>query len=216
MEIILNDVEVRVLGCLLEKKMATPEYYPLSVNAITNACNQLSNRNPVVSYDDGIVESALDELNEKGLIWRSSAGRVTKHGERLVEICALAESESAVLCILMLRGPQTAGEIRARTERLYEFPEPAELMNILAGLEDTGYVTMLARQPGQKESRYAHLLCGIPQAIDAESPSMSQGPVTPLPTKTERFVEIEKEIGALRQELDELKQAFTEFKSQFE
>src|ERR1700683_54398 len=175
MGIQLDDVEVRVLGALMEKEVATPEYYPLSLNALVNACNQKSNREPVVAYDEDTVETALDGLRAKGLAVRISGQdmRVPKHAHRLSEVINLGRREAAVLCVLMLRGPQTTGELRGRTERLYQFDDLEAVDACLARLmewEPEPLVARLPRQVGYKEVRYAHLLSGEPVAISAPVP----------------------------------------------
>ncbi|MDY6834941.1 MAG: YceH family protein [Chloroflexota bacterium] len=216
MDIALNDTEVRVLGCLIEKKVTTPEYYPLSVNALNNACNQLSNRNPVVCYDEYTVIETLEGLRERDMVWRNNSGRVQKYGEKLAETCGFTKSETAIICILMLRGPQTAGEIRAHTERLYQFKDLGELTEILTGLEDTGHIAKLARRPGHKESRYIHLFSGVLDPMEQESVSSSQDVNVPVITKSDRFTKLEQEIESLRQEMEELKQSLQDFRKQFE
>lgn len=216
MEIAFNDTEVRVLGCLIEKQVTTPEYYPLSINALNNACNQLSNRTPVVCYDEYTVIETLEGLRDRDLVWRNNAGRVPKYGEKLVETCGFAKSEAAIVCILMLRGPQTAGEIRAHTERLYEFEALGELTEVLTGLEDTGYIAKLPRQPGHKESRYIHLFSGIVDPTEQNRVSPSGDGDTHVITKNDRFIRMEQEIESLRQEMEDLRQSFQDFKKQFE
>src|SRR5690242_5281979 len=153
--------EVRVLGSLLEKEVTTPEYYPLSLNALVNACNQKSNRDPVVSYDEDIVERALEGLRAKGLAVRITGdSRVPKHGQRFTEALNLGRREAALLCVLMLRGPQTAGELRGRAERMYAFEDLEGVETTLQHLADEGMVKKLPRQAGSREPRHAHLLSG--------------------------------------------------------
>ena len=162
MDLQLDAVEARVLGALLEKEIATPEYYPLSLNALVNACNQKSNREPVVSYDDDTVETALDTLRAKGLALRSSGrdSRVPKHAQRFTETFNLGRREAAVMCVLLLRGPQTTGELRGRTERLYTFDDLEAVESTLHRLGEMEFVKQLPRQAGFKEPRWAHLLSG--------------------------------------------------------
>ncbi len=149
----LDAAELRVLGALMEKEKTTPEYYPMSVNALLNACNQKTNRDPVVNYDEETVETALHGLREKGLSARISGGsRVAKHEHRFTERCNLGRREEAVLCVLMLRGPQTVGELRGRTERLYNFDDLESVENTLQRLAEIGFVKQLPRQAGYKES----------------------------------------------------------------
>src|SRR5438093_6216592 len=157
----LDPVELRVLGALMEKEIATPDYYPLSLNALVNACNQKSNREPVVSYDEEIVETALAGLRKQGLCMRVSGdSRVPKHEQRFTERDNLGRREAAVLCVLMLRGPQTVGELRGRTERLYNFDDLESVENTLQRLAEIGFVKQLPRQSGYKESRWAQLPAG--------------------------------------------------------
>ena len=208
MGIQLDDVEVRVLGALMEKEVSTPEYYPLSLNALVNACNQKSNREPVVSYDEDTVETALAGLRAKGLAVRLSGHdmRVPKHSHRLSEVINLGRREAAVLCVLMLRGPQTAGELRGRTERLYQFDDLEAVDACLTRLmewQPEPLVARLPRQVGYKEVRYAHLLSGEPQAVSTPPPS---APVPSLQATVER----------LEAEVADLKRQFAEFKKQFE
>src|SRR5215831_2841748 len=164
----LDAAEARVLGSLMEKEVATPEYYPLSLNALVNACNQKSNREPVVSYDDDTVEVALEGLREKGLALRSSGreSRVAKHAQRFTEKFNLGRRESALICVLLLRGPQTPGELRSRTDRLFQFDDLAALENTLTHLAEREFVRKLPRQSGSREARWAHLMCG-----DLEEPA---------------------------------------------
>jgi len=158
----LDAAEARVLGSLLEKEIATPEYYPLSLNALVNACNQKSNRDPVVSYDEDTVEQALEELRKKGLALRITGrdSRVPKHEQRFTEKFNLGRREAAVVCVLLLRGPQTVGELRGRTERLYTFDDLEGVASTLDRLAEMEFVKQLPRQPGFKEQRYAQLLSG--------------------------------------------------------
>lgn len=214
MEELLDDVEVRVLGCLLEKEMATPEYYPLSLNALVNACNQKSNREPVVNYDEATVIGALSRLKEKRLALQSDASRVTKYEENFVTKNNLLDKEAALICLLLLRGPQTAGELRGRTERLYQFNDIAEVEAKLDDLNEMGLVTRLAKQPGRKECRFMHLLSGEPQTalpgLPAEHTPVRQE------RQDERLEKLEQEITLLQQELQDLKAAFLAFRKQFE
>ncbi|MEW6738084.1 MAG: YceH family protein [Acidobacteriota bacterium] len=220
MDITLNAVEVRVVGSLIEKQHVTPEYYPLTLNALVNACNQLTNRDPVVSYDETTVSQTLHSLRKKQLI-RAISGpdiRVPKYEQALTELFHINMAETAVLCVLMLRGPQTAGELRSRTGRLYNFEGLAEVENTLQRLitrEPQPLVTKLPRQPGTKESRYAHLLAGD---VEVEEKTIVL-PVTPAldsVSDDERIVRLEEEVETLKQELDELKRQFQIFRQQFE
>ena len=222
--VILNRVEVRVLGSLIEKQITTPEYYPLTLNALTNACNQTSNRDPVVSFDDKTAVRALESLREKKLVWMvtGAGSRVPKYEHRMAETFTLAEQEVAVLGVLMLRGPQTVGEIRGRTARMYEFQSLDEVEQVLDALmisEPHPFVTKLPRQPGTKESRYAHLLGGeVKIERIEEQPAIARLEPAALEVRAEneRMAKIEEEMEALRLELSELRQQFLEFKKQFE
>jgi uncharacterized protein len=218
-DFILNQVEVRVLGSLIEKEITTPEYYPLTLNALINACNQLSNREPVVSFDEKTVVRAIESLREKKLAWMvTGMGRVPKYEHRFSEMLQLAEQEVAVLCVLMLRGPQTVGEIRGRTGRLYEFKELEEVELTLQALmsAQAPLVTRLPRQPGTKESRYAHLLAGEVQVEEREvMPRLEQATIE-VRQENERFERLENELAEVKLELDQLKQQFLDFKRQFE
>lgn len=212
----LTAAEARVLGCLLEKDMATPEYYPLSLNALMNACNQKSNRNPVVSFDDHTVLQALEGLREKQLAWRSEAGRVPKFSHHLDKRFNLLTRESAIICLLLLRGPQTVGELRGRSDRLHAFKDLDEVHGVIQSLEEIGLVRKLTRLPGHKESRFAHLLSGEPEQGEADE-SAGKEAVTPRgPAAGEQIAALEKEMEIVRTELAELKQAFLEFKRQFD
>jgi uncharacterized protein YceH (UPF0502 family) len=211
----LNEVEVRVLGALMEKEIATPEYYPLSLNALINACNQKSNRDPVVSYDEETVDTALAGLRAKGLSMRTSGPdmRVPKHQHRLSEVFNLGRREAAVLCVLMLRGPQTPGELRGRTERLYEFEDLEQVeacLNRLMEWPPEPLVARLPRQAGYKETRYAHLLSGEPRMEP-----LVHAAAAPVP-RDAAIARLESAVGNLEREVAELKQQFAEFRRQFE
>jgi uncharacterized protein len=218
MGIVLNEVEARVLGALIEKDISTPDYYPLSLNALVNACNQKNNRDPVMSLDEGLVREALNGLQQKRLA--GSAGgadsRVTKYEHRLQEVFNFTRAETALFCVLLLRGPQTPGELRGRTERMYRF---GELSDVQAALEhlierDPPLVKMLARQPGTKESRYAHLLAG--EVTGFESPTESSRSLHPSPADDGRVAKLENEVRELRQEIAKLKQQMDSFSKPFE
>jgi uncharacterized protein YceH (UPF0502 family) len=216
MGIQLDDVEVRVLGALMEKEVSTPEYYPLSLNALVNACNQKSNREPVVSYDEDTVETALDGLRVKGLAARISGHdmRVPKHAHRLSEVINLGRREAAVLCVLMLRGPQTAGELRGRTERLYPFDDLEAVDACLTRLmewQPEPLAARLARQAGYKEVRYAHLLAGEPPAVQ---PAAAVSAVRE--TRDDPVARLQARVDGLEAEVADLKRQFGEFKKQFE
>ena len=219
MDQILTAVEARVLGSLIEKEITTPEYYPLTLNALTNACNQISNRDPVVSFDEKTVARALESLREKKLAWMvTGVGRVPKYEHRFAEAFQLAAQEIAVLCVLMLRGPQTVGEIRGRTGRLYEFKELEEVDLTLQALmaAQPPLVLRLPRQPGTKESRYAHLLAGEVQIEERATSARLEPATLEIQQENEKLARLESELSLVRAELAELKQQFLEFKKQFE
>lgn len=211
MEITIDDREARVLGCLMEKQLATPEYYPLSLNALTNACNQKSNRDPVVTWDEAAVESAAEGLIAKKLVNKSLVGRVPKYEELFTAGRNLVPREAAVLCELFLRGPQTPGELRGRATRLAHFESVEEVLATLANLESWNLVQRLARLPGHKESRYAQLLTGAPQpGAEIKAPTAA-----PVPPGDERLVRLEAEVQALRDEVRRLHDELETFKKQF-
>ncbi|MCL7489496.1 MAG: YceH family protein [Desulfobulbaceae bacterium] len=212
----LTSVEVRVLGCLMEKEMTTPEYYPLSLNALVNACNQKSNRNPVVSYDEATVLQALSGLKENHLAWQSDAARVSKYEHLFGKMFNLVAREMAVICLLLLRGPQTAGELRTRAERMYAFGSLDETAETMRTLEEMGLVRQLPRQPGQKEPRFVHLLAGEPEYAKAGEEVLPDEMIPRGPGMGARIAALEDEIRNLRGELNELKQDFLDFKDQFE
>ncbi len=217
MDIILTDSEVRVLGCLMEKEIATPDYYPLSLNALINACNQKSNRNPVVSYDEDEVLYALRGLQERKLVRQSNLSRVAKFEQIFTNSLNLINREAAIICVLMVRGPQTVGEIRGRSERLYSFKDLAEVQEALESLDNMSFVKRLPRQPGRKEFRYAHLLGGEVEEIGLEPAEPAAGPVTVINRKKDVVTdELKNQIEELRQELQSLKEEFRAFKSQFD
>jgi uncharacterized protein len=210
MELSLHPVEVRVLGSLLEKEITTPEYYPLSLNALLNACNQKSNRDPVVNFDEATVERALQSLRDKGLLLAiSGAGsRVQKYGHRISEKLNLGRRELAILCELMLRGPQTLGELKNRSERMHAFDDLSEVEAVIERQPEL--VRKLPRRPGEKEVRYAHLLSGEPLSV------MAAEPASPAKLAPDRLDLIEAEMARVNQELEDLKQQFAGFKKQFE
>ena len=205
----LDAIEVRVLGALIEKEATTPEYYPLSLNALVNACNQRSNRDPVVDYDNDTVYDAVSRLREKRLaLTITGSGRVDKYSQRISETLDLGRRELAILCTILLRGPQTLGEIKDRSERMYGFADVQEVETVLEKLADWpggGLVRKLIRQPGQKEARYAHLLSGEPS-----NEAISQTPAQP----PSRISQLEDEISKLRSEFDDLKRRFEALESQ--
>jgi uncharacterized protein YceH (UPF0502 family) len=205
MDFQLDAAEARVLGSLLEKEVATPEYYPLSLNALVNACNQKSNREPVVSYDDDTVEVALEGLRTKGLALRSTGrdSRVPKHAQRFTEKYNLGRREAAIVCVLLLRGPQTTGELRGRTERLYTFDDPEAVESTLHRLAEMEFAVQLPRQPGTKEPRWAHLLCGEVETVEAAAPVVERGP-----GDRERIARLEEQLAELRREFEDFRRRF--------
>jgi uncharacterized protein YceH (UPF0502 family) len=214
--IVLNPAEARVLGSLVEKDITTPDYYPLSLNALINACNQKNNREPVTNFDEETVRLALRNLSDKRLAGPASGadGRVTKYEHRMQEVFNFTRQETALLCVLLLRGPQTPGELRGRTERMYQFEH---LDDVLSGLQqlmrrEPPLAKALGRRPGTKEIRYAHLLSGDVEAWEppAETASSSAS------ADAERLIQLEEQVMALRNEVAELKQQMAEFKKQFE
>jgi uncharacterized protein YceH (UPF0502 family) len=213
MDVILNDREIRVLGSLMEKAMATPEYYPLSLNALTNACNQKSNRDPVVGWDELTVQAAAEGLEKKHLANRSTVGRVPKYEEIFTRQHNLVASEAAVLCLLMLRGPQTPGAIRSRSDRLHAFDSLDALQETLDRLCEWGHVSRLERLPGHKESRYTHLLGGEPEdgtgTLERADPSSAAADAG-------RLEALEADIQSVKKELADLRASFKSFRQQFE
>ncbi|MFN2365693.1 MAG: YceH family protein [Desulfurivibrionaceae bacterium] len=216
-DFILNDEEARVLGALLEKSLATPGYYPLTLNSLAIACNQKSNRNPVVAYDEALVADAVATLLDKQLVVRSNAGRVTKYAECFVGNAKLLIREAAVLCLLLLRGPQTVGELRSRSERLYGFDDLAAVNKTLDDLIEMGLAEKLPRQPGRKESRFTHLLGEKSDGIAAVSESAPAGNSGQREEPAiGRVEELAAEVAALKEELHSLRRQFLDFRSQFE
>jgi uncharacterized protein YceH (UPF0502 family) len=202
---LLDPTEVRVLGALMEKEATTPEYYPLSLNALVNACNQKTNREPVTDYDDDTVADALASLREKHFALTITGGsRVNKYQQRISETLNLGRRESAVLCVLFLRGPQTLGEIKDRSERMFSFADLAETEAVLEKLDKL--VKKLPRLPGQKEARYVHLLSAEPDLEAMAEPSSGAPPT--------RVAQLEQDLRDLRSEFDELKRRFESLEAQ--
>jgi uncharacterized protein YceH (UPF0502 family) len=219
METVLSEAEVRVLGCLIEKEMTTPEYYPLSLNALTNACNQKSNRDPVMALAEEDVVRALNRMRFNQLtVVSGESSRVAKYRHLLAENMGLVPAELAVMCELLVRGPQTVGELRTRCERMHSFPDLAAVEEVLKELieRDNPLVVRLPRQPGRKEARNAHLFSGMPD-MTAEEHELSPEPARVRVTaENERMAKLEEEVAALRSEVAGLSQIVEEFKSQFE
>ena len=211
---LLNNIEIRVLGSLVEKEVTTPEYYPLTLNALINACNQKSNRDPVVAYDGQTVNTALESLRKQGLARTMMGdGRVPKYKHYFSEAYTLDPPESAILCELMLRGPQTMGELRGRIERFemnLMVDEVEMLLEMLAAREEP-LVVKLPRQPGRKDSRYAHLLAGMPEITEGEEVAT----IAAVP-RADRIGQLEAELAQLKAEITDLQRQFAEFKAQFE
>ena len=218
MNIVLNEIEARVLGALVEKDITTPDYYPLSLNALVNACNQRNNREPVLNLEEGAVRDALDGLQEHGLAGPVSAvdSRVTKYEHRLQETFNFSRGETAVLCVLLLRGPQTPGELRGRTERMHRFEDLDAVQSSLQKLmqREPPLVAVLPRQPGTKEFRYAHLLSG--EMETGELPLTRMVSPSSSSADDERVSRLEEAVVALQNEVRELKQQLAEFRKQFD
>lgn len=215
----LTPIETRVLGSLIEKDITTPDYYPLSLNALMNACNQKNNRDPVMTLDEAAVREALATLQEQRMAGPAGGAdsRVTKYEHRLQEVFNFDRREIAVICVLLLRGPQTPGELRGRTDRMYRFEALEDVVSTLDRLaqREPPLVAMLARQPGTKESRYMHLFSGPPpeQPIMARAPSSAHEDGV---SRVDRIAALEEEVGRLRAELSEVQQQLAAFRKQFE
>jgi uncharacterized protein YceH (UPF0502 family) len=220
MDIVLSEIEVRIIGCLIEKEITTPDYYPLTLNALTNACNQKSNRNPVVNYEDTTVVRGLDALREKGLSEKllKADSRVPKYKHSFQDKLSLANNAVAVLCELMLRGPQTVGELRSRAGRMYKFDSLDEVEETLLNLmgRDQPMVVKLPRQVGRKEPRFMHLLSGEPVIEETEHVAPKEEATLMVRAENERIVHLEYKLAELRTEFDDLKEEFKNLKSQFE
>ncbi len=218
----LSPAEVRVLGALIEKQITTPDYYPLTLNALTNACNQLTNRDPVVAFDEPTVVRAIDSLREKRLatLYAGAESRVAKYKHTLTDALLLTPGEIALLCVLLLRGPQTLGELRPRTERLFKFdnlPEIEASLDALAARQPQPLVVKLPRQPGTKESRFAQLLAGpIAGSAEGNAEPASASSAAAAPTATDRIARLEQEVADLRRELAEVRQTLADFRKQFD
>jgi uncharacterized protein YceH (UPF0502 family) len=215
---ILSEVETRVLGSLVEKELTTPDYYPLSLNALLNACNQKSNRDPVMNLNENAVSQALRSLDKEGLAGRADGmdNRVTKFEHRLQEAFNFDRREIAILCELLLRGPQTPGELRSRADRMHPFDDLGQVQSTLQRLaqREPPLVKMLPRQPGTKESRYTHLLSGDVR-IQAQE-ATPEADVSHSTADGERIARLENELSALQNEVANLKQQLAEFRKQFE
>jgi uncharacterized protein YceH (UPF0502 family) len=218
MAIVLTDVEARVLGALVEKDITTPDYYPLSLNALVNACNQKNNRDPVMNLDENQVREALSGLEAMGLAGPASSAdsRVTKYEHHLQDVFNFSRGETAVICVLLLRGPQTLGELRSRTERLHRFEDLEAVQAALQHLmrREPPLAVMLPRQPGTKESRYAHLLSG---EITVAAPASRGVPVAAAERgDQDRILRLEEQLATLEREVSDLKQTVEALRTRFE
>jgi uncharacterized protein len=218
--VILTEIEARVLGSLIEKDITTPDYYPLSLNALVNACNQKNNRDPVMMLDETAVRDALSTLQEKRMAGPASGAdsRVTKYEHRLQEVFNFDRREIAILCVLLLRGPQTPGELRSRTERMYHFEALDDIVSTLDRLaqREPPLARILPRQPGTKESRYTHLFSGEPPeqpSVERATPPVS---ASSAGAGNDRLSQLEAEVSRLRAELSEVQQQLASFRKQFE
>jgi uncharacterized protein len=215
MNIEFSTNEARVIGCLLEKEITTPDQYPLSLNALTNACNQKTNREPVLDLSEAVVQQAVDSLMKKYMVSDKSAGyggRVTKYKHRFcnTEFGSLkfSKQEVGIICVLLLRGPQTPGELRSRTNRLCEFTDAEQVeatLKNLMGREDGPFIARLPRAAGARESRYAHLFSGIIESVD--EPAAAEEPTAGAPSLSHRVSQLEESVSRLRAEIDALAQA---------
>lgn len=216
---VLNEIETRVLGSLIEKQVTTPEYYPLTLNALTLACNQKNNRNPVTAYTENQVSEALESLREKNLayVFYGSTSRVPKYKHVMPEVMHVNHAETALLCALMLRGAQTLGELRGNASRLHDFSsleEVEKMLNELMTRDTDPLVVRLPRQPGQKDARFTHLLSG---EIDVEAlAAESERPLTPRRAAPDQLERLEQKVAALTVEIEQLKEQFDQFRKQFD
>lgn len=219
MNILLSDVEARVLGCLVEKEITTPEYYPLSLNALLHACNQKSNREPLMNLDEDAVRRALRELGQL-MLARSASGdsRVAKYEHRLADTFNFTRPETAILCELLLRGPQTPGELRSRAERMHPFEDLNVVHSTLKHLieRQPPLVKLLPRQPGMKEARYVHLLSGDVEASEPQQMQPIKDGRVSNETGNAQLAYLQGEVADLRKEITDLKEQFAQFRKQFE
>jgi uncharacterized protein YceH (UPF0502 family) len=217
---LLTDVEVRVLGALIEKDITTPDYYPLSLNALVNACNQKNNREPVMALDEDTVSTALAMLQEKRLAGPAGGAdsRVTKYEHRMQEVYNFDRREIAVLCVLLLRGPQTPGELRGRTERMYRFEELEDAVSTLDRLSQRqpALVAVLPRQPGTKESRYMQLFSGEAPPTEPMQARTGGGASSGATAGGDRIARLEGEVAELRNEIAGMREQLESFRKQFE
>ena len=225
MDIVLDPVAIRILGALIEKEVTTPDYYPMSLNGLITACNQKSNRDPVMQLSEEEINSAIEYLKDKRLIWQRSVvgARVSKFEHNLRSFFPLSEQETGVLCVLLLRGPQTVGEIRQRTERLCSFENLEETDNVIRGLmsrKDGPFIAELPRQPGRKEPRFVHLFAGeewVQELIEATA-TQNELPPTPVTgtSRNDRIGELETTVATLQEELHQLREEFNAFRKMLE
>ena len=215
MDLMLNAIEVRVLGSLMEKELATPDSYPLSLNALINACNQKTNRTPVLSLDDRVVAGALQSLKEKQLVFQSDTSRVPKYWQNFGKNNNLINRETALLAVLLLRGPQTAGELRSRSDNLAPFVDLEQVLTSLDNLAVAGLVLQLPLQPGQKEQRFAHLLAGEPEMFE-QARARPEPVMLEVQAEGNRLAELEDTVARLQQEIEGLKEQFLRFRKEFE
>lgn len=219
MEAILGDIEVRVLGSLVEKELTTPEYYPLSLNALTNACNQKSNRDPVMALLEEDIVRALDSLRFKQLVVISAdGGRVPKYRHLLAEKMGLMPAELAIVCELLVRGPQTVGELRTRGERMHAFGDLAAVEEVLQELmqREMPLITLMPRLPGRKEGRYSQLFSGMPECAEEASDVRPEAARQRVAAENERIARLEGDVEHLRDEVALLRQMMADFRAQFE
>jgi uncharacterized protein len=216
----LTPIEARVLGCLLEKERTTPENYPLSLNGLISACNQTTSRDPVTAYDERTVEAGIGALRDKKLVTVvfGAGSRVQKYKHNLGEHFELDRRDIAVMCVLLLRGPQTAGELRSRTERMFHFATLEELEACLEGLGrgDSPLIKLLPQQPGQKERRYVQLFSAEPEGGWQIAVQEAPPPLQRAAPEGSKIEELKAEIAALREEIAQLRTQFADFKKQFE
>ena len=216
----LTPIETRVLGALIEKDITTPDYYPLSLNALVNACNQKNNRDPVMTLDEAAVRGALATLQERRMAGPAGGAdsRVTKYEHRLQEVFNFDRREIAIVCVLLLRGAQTPGELRGRTDRMYRFEALDDVVSTLDRLaqREPPLVRALARQPGTKEVRYMHLFSGEPPEHLMQAPVARPSPTMADDSNSERIAALEQEVSRLRTELTDIQQQLASFRKQFE
>lgn len=203
---ILDSTEIRVLGALIEKSKTTPDYYPMTVNSLTAACNQKTSRKPVVNYDEETVINALNSLKRRGLVNTATGGtsRAIKYKHNFSLVYQIDNAASSILCLLMLRGPQTPGELNTNSGRMYEFESLEEVQNVLELLStpEMPFVQQLPRRPGQKEMRYTHLLAGVPDLTEEEADDEIL--IRPASELEERLTKVENELAEVKEKLDKL------------